>query len=84
MVIRRRRTKTPKTNLTSQKWRKAVEKELRIRDNGICHLCGLPLLNKRTEIDHIVWKADGGADWMSNLRLGHYDCHHRRHDLLTK
>jgi 5-methylcytosine-specific restriction protein A len=47
------------------------------RDQGICQLCGL-LVTGEGDIDHIVEKARGGTDALSNLRLCHKSCHSKR------
>lgn len=47
------------------------------RDGGICQLCG-KLVQESPHIDHIIPKARGGQDILSNLRLLHASCHSRR------
>lgn len=51
------------------------------RDGGLCQLCGLLVQgdDREAHIDHIVEKADGGTDDLSNLRPVHRHCHSRRH-----
>ncbi len=51
------------------------------RDGGVCQLCGKLVQgdDREAHIDHIVEKAAGGDDSMSNLRLVHRSCHSRRH-----
>lgn len=48
------------------------------RDMGICQLCGLLVAGEPGDIDHIIDKAKGGSDAMSNLRLTHKACHSKR------
>jgi len=48
------------------------------RDLGICQLCGLLVAGEPGDIDHIVDKANGGTDALSNLRLLHKSCHSKR------
>ena len=48
------------------------------RDMGICQLCGLLVTQEGGDIDHIVEKAKGGTDALSNLRLCHKACHSKR------
>jgi 5-methylcytosine-specific restriction endonuclease McrA len=48
------------------------------RDQGICQICGELVVGEPGDIDHIVEKAKGGTDAMSNLRLLHKRCHSRR------
>jgi len=45
---------------------------------GICQLCGLLVTQEGGDIDHIVEKAKGGTDALSNLRLCHKACHSQR------
>ena len=51
------------------------------RDGGVCQLCGLLVQgdDREAHIDHIVEKAAGGGDELSNLRLVHRSCHSKRH-----
>jgi 5-methylcytosine-specific restriction protein A len=48
------------------------------RDQGICQLCGMLIVGESGDIDHIVEKAKGGTDSLSNLRLLHKACHSKR------
>jgi 5-methylcytosine-specific restriction protein A len=48
------------------------------RDQGICQICGELVVGESGDIDHIVEKAKGGTDALSNLRLLHKRCHSRR------
>ncbi len=47
------------------------------RDQGICQLCGLLVIGS-PDIDHIVEKAKGGTDSLSNLRVLCKSCHSKR------
>ncbi len=47
------------------------------RDQGICQLCGLLVVGS-PDIDHIVEKAKGGTEAMSNLRTACKACHSKR------
>ena len=51
------------------------------RDGGVCQLCGLLVQgdDREAHIDHIVEKAAGGGEELSNLRLVHRSCHSKRH-----
>lgn len=60
----------------SAKWRR-TRLQVIARDAGICQLCGL-LVTGKGDVDHIVPKADGGTDELSNLRWTHHECHSRR------
>ena len=48
------------------------------RDGGICQMCGC-IVTEMAQIDHIVEKAKGGTEAMSNLRLLCLPCHSSRH-----
>lgn len=52
------------------------------RDNGLCQCdeCqgGKIRLTPATEVDHIVPKANGGTDDMSNLQAINTECHKRK------
>jgi 5-methylcytosine-specific restriction endonuclease McrA len=41
-------------------------------------LCGMLIVGESGDIDHIVEKAKGGTDSLSNLRLLHKACHSKR------
>lgn len=45
------------------------------RDNGICHLCGLP---GAKSADHVIPHAMGGTDGMENLRAAHRNCNEKK------
>jgi 5-methylcytosine-specific restriction protein A len=64
----------------SSAWRR-IRLQVIARDGGICQLCGglVQGEDRDAHVDHIVEKADGGSDAMSNLRLVHRSCHSRRH-----
>lgn len=54
------------------------------RDGGVCQLCGELIVSpdgRDYHVDHIVEKARGGTDEITNLRLCHRSCHARRHAL---
>ena len=48
------------------------------RDQGVCQLCGMLVIGESGDVDHIVEKAKGGTDALSNLRLCHKACHSKR------
>jgi 5-methylcytosine-specific restriction endonuclease McrA len=48
-----------------------------LRDNYQCRLCGAVVHGKRAHVDHIVPKAKGGSDEVSNLRCLCVSCHSR-------
>lgn len=65
--------------ISATSWKDIVIAELKKKDDAICPLCDLPLANELIEVDHIIPKAVGGLDEMSNLRLVHLTCHRVRH-----
>lgn len=63
----------------SQEWQR-TRLAVIARDMGVCQMCGILVRGKgQAQIDHIVEKAVGGSDAMSNLRLLCLPCHSRRH-----
>lgn len=53
------------------------------RDEGICQICGDPVLDSDYEIDHIVPLAEGGLHEAQNLQLAHPSCNRRKGAKLT-
>jgi len=48
---------------------------LLLRDGDTCYLCDQsPDIDDPLEIEHVVPKAFGGSDDLSNLRLAHRSC----------
>ena len=46
-----------------------------LRDRNRCHICGCgEAQNDQWTIDHVMPKARGGTDQLSNLRLAHRSC----------
>jgi 5-methylcytosine-specific restriction endonuclease McrA len=58
----------------SQGW-KAARREVLLRDNYQCQMCGAVVHGKRAHVDHIVPKSQGGSDEVSNLRCLCVSCH---------
>ncbi|MFA7248086.1 MAG: HNH endonuclease [Dehalococcoidia bacterium] len=67
------RRRTPTAPL-GRAWRRTVQLVLE-RDAGVCHLCHRP---GATSADHVVARALGGSDSMSNLRAVHPSCNARK------
>ena len=59
-------------------WRKLREQVMR-RDAGLCQPCK-PQLTLATEVDHILPKAKGGTDDISNLQAICSECHRFKTD----
>lgn len=62
-----------------------ADREIFIRDNWICHLCGYPIdpALPRTNwggatIDHIVALSKGGTDSPGNVAAAHWFCNHKK------
>lgn len=73
-------TKTTTERGYGAKWRKIRLLVLK-RDNYKCQCVeckGLHRLKHAKEVDHIVSKAKGGTDDMSNLQAINHDCHKRK------
>ena len=58
----------------SKGW-KAARREVLVRDGYQCQVCGAVVHGKRAHVDHIVPKAAGGSDEVSNLRVLCVSCH---------
>jgi 5-methylcytosine-specific restriction protein A len=54
---------------------KAARREVLLRDGYQCQVCGDLVHGKRAHVDHIVPKAKGGSDEVSNLRVLCISCH---------
>jgi hypothetical protein len=54
------------------KWKKIL-----VQEQGLhCHYCSIPLAYEAAEIDHVVPKAHGGTDLLSNLVISCSECNH--------
>lgn len=58
-------------------WRLARRERLLI-DNWQCQDCGRVVSGREAHVDHVVAKASGGSDDMSNLRTLCRSCHSRK------
>lgn len=52
-----------------------ISRRIISRDNGICHICGLPGADTA---DHLVPRAKGGTNHPSNLAAAHRACNSRK------
>jgi RNA-directed DNA polymerase len=53
---------------------------LRMQQEGKCLVCGQPLtLEEGWHVHHLLPRAKGGTDWLSNLVLLHPNCHRQVH-----
>ena len=49
-----------------------------LRDGYQCQVCGAVVSGKRAHVDHIVAKASGGSDEVSNLQTLCVKCHSKK------
>lgn len=66
--------------------KKRRKKDLKVtrlqeRDGSDCFYCGLPMEDSDTSVEHLLSKADGGTDRLSNLALAHRKCNELAADL---
>lgn len=54
------------------------DEEIIKRDQGICGICGKPIMGK-LEIDHVVPLTAGGTHEPGNVQLTHLACNRRKH-----
>jgi hypothetical protein len=57
---------------------KAARREVLVRDNYQCQVCGAIVHGKRAHVDHIVRKADGGGDEVAGLQTLCASCHGKK------
>ena len=51
------------------------QKQIIIRDNATCNMCGKVCVGKDLQVDHKVARANGGTDDYSNLWILCQRCH---------
>lgn len=80
--VHKRRAK--KANADHEPW---TPSEIFKRDQGICHICGLPVYDYdeapkalKPEYDHVWPICKGGADTPRNVKLSHAHCNRIKHD----
>lgn len=63
-----------------------VRQRIYDRDGGKCHICGLPIGQKKWEADHKLALINGGENREKNLAPAHVPCHKSktRKDVATK
>lgn len=69
--------RSPSSTLTSAAGYKKLRQEILDRDNGICHLCGLPGADTA---DHDTPAAWDGENTHANLRAAHRACNRAKGD----
>lgn len=69
----RKETKAQRRAGSGWEWQRQVKRVL-LRDGGVCRWCG----GKATTADHVVAKAHGGSDELSNLVGACVPCNMRR------
>lgn len=84
-VGQRKRPRAPDTNRPSASARgycsagwKAARREVLLRDGYQCQVCGALVHGKRAHVDHIVRKADGAGDEVSELQTLCASCHGKK------
>lgn len=48
--------------------------QIRVRDNDICHICGLAVTEETLSFDHVVPLARGGLHSYDNVKIAHKTC----------
>lgn len=70
----RKYRKQYKEEQTELGYRAAIVDYLINKDGFLCGFCGKSLENSKIHIDHIIPKALGGPNTISNMRLSHAYC----------
>lgn len=55
-----------------------LREEVYIRDNGICHICKLPVSIEDYQIDHIIPVSKGGPHTKNNVATSHARCNQQK------
>ena len=58
-------------------WQLARQERL-VLDNWQCQDCGRVVTGREAHVDHVIAKAQGGSDYMDNLRTLCRSCHSRK------
>lgn len=53
----------------------SVRERIMKRENDCCHLCGLKIVGKKWDLDHVKALINGGENRESNLKPAHRSCH---------
>lgn len=64
----------PEKRNPAKEYRETIVDFLVNRDGLVCALCNQIMIDEKMEIDHIIPRALGGANKMSNLRMVHAFC----------
>lgn len=57
-----------------------IRAQVRLQHGGKCALCGKPVPLTAMDLDHIVPRARGGSDEITNFQPAHYSCNRSRGD----
>ena len=63
----------------SPQW-KEIARQVRIRDNMTCQMCGRKVWGSDSHVHHIVPLSQGGTTTLDNLILLCSDCHSKVHN----
>lgn len=69
--------RSPSSRLTSESGYRKLRDEILARDNGICHLCGLPGADTA---DHVTPANWGGENTHADLKAAHRACNREKSD----
>ena len=69
-----RRPKGQGKHYRTAQWQ-AIRKQIIIRDNATCQMCGKVCIGKDLQVDHKVARANGGTDAYENLWILCQRCH---------
>ena len=53
----------------------SVRDRIMKRENDCCHICGLKIIGKKWDLDHVKALINGGENRESNLKPAHRSCH---------
>ncbi len=72
------RTATRRARLQGAYVEDVDRQEVWRRDQGVCHICGIPADPARWHLDHVVPLASGGSHAYDNVAVSHPACNLRK------